>query len=405
MGEQIEPDQLRTDTGPDQLGTDTGPDRVGADTGNEAPRSRSRSWTAPMRAVTRMLTQNEGGQSRLVPSSPVSRSAVVDCGLYVDGVRQAGKWHYSDALVAARKQPNAFVWLGLHEPDEAEMTTVARAFGLHELSVEDAVETGQRPKLEQFGEVSFLVLRTARYVEHAELTESSEVVETGYVMLFIGPQFVITVRHGDACRLAPVRADLETKTELLANGPWAVGYAVTDRVVDLYVEVASAVEEDLDRVEESVFSRQSQGRIQRIYQLKRELVEFKRAVMPLQRPLLVLVAPHEGPEVPKEVRRYFRDVQDHLTRTAEQINSFDDLVNSILQARLAQVTVDQNNDMRKIAAWAAIAAVQTTIAGIEGMNFTHMPELDWTYGYPGVLALMLISALVMYRFFRRSGWL
>jgi magnesium transporter len=359
-----------------------------------------------MRAVSRILNASEGVQSRSGTAERPIRSAVVDCGLYVDGVRQAGHLHYSDALAAARHGRNAFVWLGLHEPDEAEMTAVARAFGLHELAVEDAVEAGQRPKLEQFGEISFLVLRTARYVEHAELTETSEVVETGHVMLFIGPQFVVTVRHGDAsCRLAPVRADLETKTDLLVNGPWAVAYAVTDRVVDLYVDVATAVEEDLDRLEEHVFSRQSHSRIQRIYQLKRELVEFKRAVMPLQRPLAALVSPDERPPVPHEVRRYFRDVQDHLTRTAEQINSFDDLVNSILQARLAQVTVDQNNDMRKIAAWAAIAAVQTTIAGVYGMNFEHMPELHWKYGYAGILALMLGSAVVLYRYFRRSGWL
>jgi magnesium transporter len=379
------------------MGEQTEPDRGAA--------IRARSWTGPMRAVTRILAQAEAEPPAPRVVARADRSAVVDCGLYVEGVRQAGDWHYADALVAARKRDSAFVWLGVHEPDEAEMTAVARAFGLHELAVEDAVEAGQRPKLEQFGEVSFLVLRTARYVEHAELTETSEVVETGHVMLFIGPQFVITVRHGDACRLAPVRADLETKKELLANGPWAVAYAIADRVVDLYVEVADAVEQDLDRLEEHVFSRHSHSRIQRIYQLKRELVEFKRAVMPLQRPMAALVSPDERPPVPREVRRYFRDVQDHLTRTAEQINSFDDLVNSILQARLAQVTVDQNNDMRKIAAWAAIAAVQTTIAGVYGMNFAHMPELGWTYGYPAVLALMFGSVLVMYRFFRRSGWL
>jgi magnesium transporter len=358
-----------------------------------------------MRAVSRILNAGEAAQPRAASAAPTRRSAIVDCGLYVDGVRQAGDRHYSDALAAARGQRNAFVWLGLHEPDAAEMAAVARAFGLHELAVEDAVKAGQRPKLEQFGEISFLVLRTARYLEHGELTETSEVVETGQVMLFIGPQFVVSVRHGDACRLAPVRADLETKAELLATGPWAVAYAITDRVVDLYMDVAGAVEEDLDRLEEHVFSRHSHSRIQRIYQLKRELVEFKRAVMPLQRPLAALVSPDERPPVPAEVRRYFRDVQDHLTRTAEQINSFDDLVNSILQARLAQVTVDQNNDMRKIAAWAAIAAVQTTIAGVYGMNFEHMPELHWKYGYAGILALMLGSALVLYRFFRRSGWL
>jgi magnesium transporter len=335
------------------------------------------------------------------------RDSVVDCGLYVDGVRQPGRPHYAEALRKARERDDAFVWVGLHEPDAEEMAGVAEAYGLHELAAEDAVKAAQRPKLEQFGdEVSFLVLRTARYVEHAELTETSEVIETGQVMLFVGPQFVITVRHGDACRLAPVRADLETKRELLRHGPWAVAYAVTDRVVDLYMEVADAIEDDLDGVEESVFSsgKPGEGTIQQIYQLKRELVEFRRAVVPLTRPLATLTA-DTNTEVPRGVQRYFRDVQDHLTRTVEQINSYDDLLNSILQARLAQVSVDQNNDMRKIAAWAAIAAVQTAIAGIYGMNFRVMPELQWKYGYPAVLLLMLCSAGVLYRSFRRSGWL
>jgi magnesium transporter len=333
------------------------------------------------------------------------RSGVVDCALYIDGVRQPDPADFTEAIAEARRHTNAFVWLGLHEPGAAEMAAVAEAYGLHELAVEDAVKGEQRPKLEQFsGEVSFLVLRTARYVEHAELTETSEVVETGHVMLFVGPQFVISVRRGDACRLAPVRADLETKRELLKHGPWAVAYAVTDRVVDIYVEVAEAVEQDLDTLEEHVFSGDGQGRIQRIYQLKRELVEFRRAVAPLQRPIMTLTADTNA-EVPKAIRRYFRDVQDHLTKTVEQIISYDELLNSILQARLAQVTVDQNNDMRKIAAWAAIAAVQTAIAGVYGMNFRFMPELNWRYGYPGVLLLMLCSAAVLYRFFRRSGWL
>jgi magnesium transporter len=367
-----------------------------------------RAWSMPVRAVTRMLAQTDlapAGEERAPGGADrASGSAIVDCALYVDGVRQPGERHYEEALDAARSQRRAFVWLGLHEPDAAEMTEIAEAYGLHELAVEDAVKAGQRPKLEQFGVVSFMALRTARYVEHAELTETSEVVETGYVMLFIGPGFVITVRHGDACQLAPVRADLEAKRDLLAQGPWAVAYAVTDTVVDLYLDVANAIEEDLDKLEDHVFSREGHGRIQRIYQLKRELVEFKRAVIPLQRPMVTLVS-DQGALVPREIRRYFRDVQDHLSRTTEQINSFDDLLNSILQARLAQVTVDQNNDMRKIAAWAAIAAVQTTIAGIYGMNFHYMPELEWTYGYPGVLALMLASAAVLYRFFRRAGWL
>jgi magnesium transporter len=363
----------------------------------------TRAWTAPVRAVSRMWTSPEEADGAQTGTA-VEHSAVVDCGLYVEGVRQPGRMHYTEALAVARAQRRAFVWLGLHEPGAVEMAGVAAAFGLHELAVEDAVKAAQRPKLEHFGEVSFLALRTARYVEHTELTENSEVIDTGQVMLFIGPQFLITVRHGDACRLAPVRSDLEAKRDLLEHGPWAVAYAVTDRVVDLYIEVAEQVEQDLDVLEEAVFSRQGMGRIQRIYQLKREVVEFRRAVVPLQRPLMTLVGEMHS-DVPREVRRYFRDVQDHLTRTVEQINLYDDLLNSILQARLAQVSVDQNNDMRKIAAWAGIAAVWTAIAGVYGMNFRFMPELDWTYGYPVVLALMLASSVVLYRFFRRAGWL
>ncbi|OZV77886.1 magnesium and cobalt transport protein CorA [Micromonospora echinospora] len=363
---------------------------------------RPRAWTAPVRAMSRILNTEESPR----PTREVGpdRSAVVDCALYVEGVRQPGTWNYADALAAARRQPHAFVWLGLHEPGLREMTGIAATYGLHELAVEDAVKAQQRPKLEQFGDVSFLVLRTARYCEHTELTETSEVVETGQVMLFIGPDFLISVRHGDACRLAPVRADLESTRDLLLHGPWAVAYAVTDRVVDVYLEVADQIEDDLDVLEAEVFDRQSHGRIQRIYQMKRELVEFKRAVVPLQRPMMTLTA-QVNREVPKEIRRYFRDVQDHLSRTVEQVNSYDDLLNSILQARLAQVTVDQNNDMRKIAAWAAIAAVWTAIAGIYGMNFENMPELKMTYGYPVVLALMLGISMALYRWFRRNGWL
>ena len=179
---------------------------------------------------------------------------------------------------------------------------------------------------------------------------------------------------------------------------------MTDRVVDLYLEVADQLEDDLDVLEAEVFDRHGHGRIQRIYQMKRELVEFKRAVVPLQRPLMTLTS-QVNRDVPKEIRRYFRDVQDHLSRTVEQVNSYDDLLNSILQARLAQVTVDQNNDMRKIAAWAGIAAVWTAIAGIYGMNFDNMPELKMTYGYPVVLAIMLGVSLALYRWFRRNGWL
>jgi len=373
------------------------PDGVSAS--DDSGRNLTRAWAAPVRAVTRIWTSPSKA-----PGQP-DRSAIVDCGLYVGGVRQSGSQGYADALAEARARGDGFVWLGLHEPSQSEMAEVAGAFGLHELAVEDALQPGQRPKLEQSGtsDVSVLVLRAARYVEHEELTETSEVVETGDVILLIGDQYVISVRHGSTCPLAPVRAELETKPNLLRLGPWAVAYGVTDHIVDRYVELVEKVEHDIDVLEERAFSRHARGGVQRIYQLKRELSEFRRCAAPLQRPLATLAA--EDAEVPPKLRRYFRDALDHVNRTVEQVTSFDELLNSILAARLGQVTVDQNNDLRKIAAWAAIAASQTLIAGIYGMNFRFMPELHMKYGYPVVLALMVLLALGLYRRFRRSGWL
>ena len=360
----------------------------------------SRALAAPVRAMNRFLGSADAHPGGAEVSTG-SGSGVVDCGVYVAGRRLPGEFSPDEALRVACARDDAFVWLGLHEPSGQEMAGIARVYGLHELAVEDAVKAEQRPKLEQFGAVHFLVMRTARYVPHRELTETSQIVETGQMMIFVGERFVITVRHGDASALASVRADLESRrADLLEQGPWAVAYAVTDRVVDHYVAVADQVEADLDVIEEGVFSRDTESPIQAIYQMKRELVEFRRAVVPLQRPVAMIVG-----LVPKRIGKYFRDVQDHLTRTVEQVSSYDDLLNSILQARLAQVTVDQNNDMRKIAAWAGIATVWTAFAGIEGMNFDNMPELRWQYGYPVLLTVMLGVSVLLYRAFRRNGWL
>jgi magnesium transporter len=375
-----------------------------ADDGNGSAASNiGRVIAAPLRSVTRIFTP--GAHLANVPKQSMhSGNAVVDCGLYINGERQPGELDYAQALDAARKRDGSFVWVGLHEPALDDLEGIAQTFELDDFAVEDAVKGGQRPKIEQYGDMTFLVVRTTRYVEHAELTETSEIVETGDLMMFIGTNFVITVRHGDLGALGPVRADLQARPELLGLGPWSVVYTILDRVVDDYLAVASRVEEDIDAVETNVFSRQVHGRISRIYQLKRELVEFKRAVVPLQRPLNALVDGRLG-GMPPEVMRYFRDVHDHLVRTVEQVMSYDDLLNSILQARLAQVTVDQNNDMRKIASWAAIAAMQTAIAGIYGMNFKNMPETHWQYGYPVILLFMFGGAIALYRLFRRSGWL
>jgi magnesium transporter len=360
-----------------------------------------RAISSPVRAVTRIFTAPANSKDTDPRHSGIG---LVDCGLYIDGHRAEGAWaDYASALAEARRR-DGFVWVGLHEPGEHELNEVARVFDLDEFAVEDAVTGGQRAKIEQYGEMTFLVVRTARYVEHKELTETSEIVETGDLMLFIGKHYVITVRHGELNALGPIRHQLEQNAELLGIGPWAVVYAILDRIVDSYLDVADQVETDIDQVETSVFARQVHGRIARIYQLKRELVEFKRAVMPLQRPLTAMVDGRLG-NMPVEVTRNFRDVLDHLLRTVEQVVSYDDLLNSILQARLAQVSVDQNNDMRKIAAWAAIAGMQTAIAGIYGMNFPNIPEIHWRYGYPAILLVMFLGAVGLYRLFRRSGWL
>ncbi|GAA4264123.1 magnesium/cobalt transporter CorA [Dactylosporangium darangshiense] len=330
--------------------------------------------------------------------------AVVDCALYVDGVRQPAGPCLADLLAAAEATPSGFVWIGLHEPSPAKMAEVAKVFDLHPLAVEDALSADQRPKLERYEETAFLVVRAARYVEHTEVTETSEVLETGSVRMFVGARFVVTVRHGTVGGLRAVRADLEANRALLAQGPWAAVHAICDRIVDVYLDIAAAFQRDLDAVEARVLRREASAGIGQIYQLKRELVEFRAAVLPLQQPLATIL---DGRTVKltKEVRRYFRDVADHNTRVADRVGGFDDLLNSMLQARLAQVTVDQNNDMRKIASWAALAALQTAFAGVYGMNFKYMPELQWRYGYPALLLVMLLTSALLYRRLRRSGWL
>ncbi|WP_212845032.1 magnesium and cobalt transport protein CorA [Catellatospora sp. IY07-71] len=366
------------------------------------PTGVSWAWARPLRKAAERI--RPAGPAHPAPPEPADLSGrIVDCAVYVDGRRRPGACDYDSGLETVRAAPGAFLWLGLHEPTEADFAPVAKRFGLDELAVEAATTRRQRPKIERFADVTVFVLRTTRYVEHPELTETCEVVETGSVAVFIGERYVITVRHGPAGELAPVRAELERRPERLALGPWAVAHAVADRLVDSYLEVAVAFENDIDELEDHVFGHQPQNRAAQIYQLKRELMEFKRAVAPLQQPLGMLAEDKEG--LAKEIRRYFRDVNDHLLRTVERIVTYDDLLNSILQARLAQLSVDQNNDMRKIAAWAAMAAAQTALAGIYGMNFVYMPELQWRFGYPAVLLLMLTIAVLMYRAFRRSGWL
>ncbi len=334
-----------------------------------------------------------------------SRPAIVDCAWYVGGVRQADDLPLAELYERARDQPDTFVWIGLHEPDPDQFAEIEKVFGLHPLAVEDALKAApQRPKVERYEDVTFFVVRTARYLPHARLTETSEVIDTGSVRMFLGAHFIITVRHGEAGELRSARLDLEANPAQLAAGPWAVLHAILDRIVDAYLDIVAAIDADVQALEADVFRRDSGTTIEHVYQLKRELMEFRTAAVPLQRPLQTLLD-RQSFALAKEIRRYFRDVNDHQTRVVEQVANHDDILNSILQARLAQVTIDQNNDMRKIASWAALAALQTAIAGVYGMNFVFMPELHWRYGYFSALALMFGSGLLLHRALRRNGWL
>jgi magnesium transporter len=332
-------------------------------------------------------------------------SSVVNCVTYREGVREPVGSDLVDAVERVRRHGEGFVWLGLHEPTDQEFAGIAELFHLHPLAVEDAVEAHQRPKLERYGETLFAVFKTVCYVEHEQLTATSEVVNTGEIMVFTGEDFVITVRHGMHGSLGPLREELESDREQLSKGPAAVLHAIADHVVDDYLHVTDAVQADIDHVEMEVFAengaRTDPGRI---YQLKRELLELKRAVVPLGRPIEEL-ATRPIRVVSPEIQTYFRDVLDHLMRAKDHIAAFDELLNSILQAHLAQVTVAQNEDMRKITAWAAIIAIPTMVCGLYGMNFDYMPELRWTYGYPLVVGVISVACVVLYRGFRRNGWL
>jgi magnesium transporter len=323
---------------------------------------------------------------------------IVDCAAYADGQRcNKGQMEIDHALERAADD-DAFVWIGLYEPTEKEFDAVKREFHLHELAVEDAIHAHQRPKLEMYGATIFVVLKTARYVD------SDEIIELGEILIFLGEGFIVTVRHGEATGLHDLREQVESDKEMLKHGPAAVLHAIVDKVVDDYGPALEGLDEDVAEVEDEVFSESSTNRAERIYKLKREVLQFLKASTPLSEPMQRL-AHREHPLVPDEVRAYFRDVTDHLARVQDQLEGYRDLLTSVLEANLSQVGVRQNEDMRKISAWVAIAAVPTMIAGIYGMNFEHMPELGWTYGYPAILALMLVVCVTLFRTFKRAGWL
>ncbi|MFD6397468.1 magnesium and cobalt transport protein CorA [Nocardia sp. NPDC060249] len=335
------------------------------------------------------------------PTVPTAR-AIVDCAAYVDGARLPGRFSPASALAEIRTRGTGFVWVGLFEPDEHQMSEIADVFGLHPLAVEDAVNAHQRPKLERYDDTLVTAMRTVAYVEH-DMHIVSEIVQTGEIMVFTGPDFVVAVRHGEHTGLVRVRHRLEADPDRLALGPGAVLHAITDHVVESYHDVTSAVEYDVESMEEELFTPRTTLPIEAIYQLKREIVELRRAVRPLAGPLQTLAGPQTP--LPKEVRRYLRDVTDHHSGVAERINDLDETLTTLVGAAVAKIAVQQSTDMRKISAFVAILAVPTMIAGIYGMNFDYMPELKQTWGYPVVLATMATLCATLIVVFRRIKWL
>jgi magnesium transporter len=331
-------------------------------------------------------------------------SAIIDFAIYCDGVRQPDPPSWLHAYDSVRESGTGFVWIGLREPSTRQLTGLAEEFGLHPLAVEDAVNAHQRPKIDHYDDMLFTVVKTVHYNRWGE-HEVSEVLETGEIMVFLGKDFVITVRHGEHGSLRNLRRDLESDPERLRQGPSAVLHGVLDVVVDNYLRVCSAIEDDVDEAEVAMFAGTNRAaQTNRIYILKREALTLRRVAAPLVGPLRRLGSGAQ-PLVADDVEEYFRDVEDHLSQVVEQIGSFDELLTSLVNSNLAQVSVAQNEDMRKISAWVAIAAVPTMVAGIYGMNFEHMPELHWRYGYLLIMVVVVSACVGLYAAFKRNGWL
>ncbi|MFL5840394.1 MAG: magnesium/cobalt transporter CorA [Thermoleophilaceae bacterium] len=322
---------------------------------------------------------------------------IVDLAVYKDGQRTDDV--ALDQAFEACHEPGALVWIGLHEPTRDEFDSVRREFELHELAVEDAMKGHQRPKLEVYGDDQlFVVLKTARYFE-------PDTLEFGEILIFVGEGYLVSVRHGEASPLHDVRMRLEERPEMLRCGAGAVLHAIVDKVVDDYTPVLTNLDVDITELEAQAFGDEvPKGLTERIYRLKRQVISLHRAMAPLSEPLGRL-ADGRFPIIHDQIRPYIRDVYDHLLRDVTQADQFRELLTSILEANLTQVSVRQNEEMRKISAWAAILAVPTLIAGIYGMNFRNMPELRWHYGYPVAVTAMIGISVALYVFFRRIEWL
>jgi magnesium transporter len=337
---------------------------------------------------------------------------LVDSAIYVDGDRIASPTSLSETYESLREQEHGLAWIGLYRPNEQQVGSLASEFGLHELAVEDAIVAHQRPKLERYDDTLFVVLRAARYLDEAEE------VEFGELHVFVGPDFVITVRHSEAPNLSGVRRRMESNPDLLCRGPEAVLYAILDKVVDGYAPVVAGLENDIDEIETEVFS--GDPRVsRRIYELSREVIEFQRATHPLVGVLTALEGGFDKYGIDEELRRYLRDVSDHLIQVVERVDGFRQLlrdmltVNATLVAQeqneemklLTQASHAQNEEVKKISAWAAILFAPTLIGTVYGMNFADMPELSWAWGYPFALLLMGLVCAGLYAVFKRRDWL
>jgi magnesium transporter len=340
------------------------------------------------------------------------RRSVVNLAVYRDGSSVSAPTTLGEVYEDLREDDRAFAWIGLYRPSPEEVISLADEFDLHELAVEDAIVAHQRPKLERYGDTLFVVLSAARYIDQIEE------VEFGELHVFVGPNFVISMRHSEAPDLSGVRAGLEADPELLALGPEAVLYAILDRVVDGYAPVVAGLENDIDEIETEVFSGDP-AVSRRIYELSREVIEFRRATDPLENVFAALEAGFDKYEVAEELQRSLRDVADHNTQVRERVEGFQLILRDMLTVNATMVAQRQNDEMRaltvasnaqnvevkKISAWAAILFAPTLIGTIYGMNFVHMPELDWALGYPLALSMMAIVCVTLYTVFKRRDWL
>ncbi|WP_406379005.1 magnesium and cobalt transport protein CorA [Streptomyces sp. NBC_00197] len=377
-----------------------------------AKETRKSAWRRALAAPSPAPTRPSSADVEPSAPEPSEVASVVQAALYRDGVRVSTPESLADTFRELREHPDGMAWIGLARPTEAELLSLAAEFDLHPLAVEDAMEAHQRPKLERYGETLFVVLSAARYLD------AVEEVDFGELHVFVGPDFVITVRHGAAPDLSAVRRRMEDSPELLRLGPEAVLYAILDSVVDGYVPVVSGVQNDIDEIETEVF-RGDPAVSRRIYELSREMVEFQRATRPLVGMLHGLMAGFAKYGTDDELQRYLRDVADHVTHTSERVDGFRQALTDILTVNATLVTQQQNAEMRalaeagfeqneeikKISSWAAILFAPTLVGTIYGMNFDHMPELTWQFGYPFAIGLMGVVCVSLYFIFKRRHWL